>query len=311
MRLGMHLAVCLTALALCVCACLAAPAVSLAEDVSLKTNNAPIPEENEERPRYRALLIGEQAYQPEVNTVRTGAVNTLEHLQSLFGLALYDGTHTCAVTLRVDVTAEETLAAVGEVFRDAAEGDVSILYLSCHGFFRDGTSILQFVDGSCLAACDLEQALRKVPGTVVVLADCCGSGGFVQVEGEAKHFADGFARAFAGETPAFADSRYKVLCSAAPEEDSYRLGYGDSEGEVATVFGMALCDALGWDMQNRQKGSLSADMNYDGRITLWEAYLYIARRVPWYLSLADGGTGRYAQNVQAYPEGDGFLLFER
>ena len=292
LRFAVRIVSCL-ALALWVCVGLAVPAGA------------------ESGPRYRALLIGEQEYQKEVNSARTGAANTLEHLRGLFGLARYGGNTTCAVTTRTDVTAEEAIAAIGEAFRYAKDGDVSIFYLSCHGFFRDGTSILQFVDGSLLAACDLELALRQVPGTVVVLADCCGSGGFVQVEGEAKHFADGFARAFAGETPAFADSRYKVLCSAAPEEDSYRLGYGDSEGEVATVFGMALCDALGWDMENRRKGALGADMNYDGRITLWEAYLYTARRVPWYLSLADGGEGRYAQNVQAYPKGDSFLLFER
>ena len=41
--------------------------------------------------RYWVLLIGEQMYQSGVNTVRTGSVNTVYNLQSLFETAQYEG----------------------------------------------------------------------------------------------------------------------------------------------------------------------------------------------------------------------------
>ena len=64
-------------------------------------------------------------------------------------------------------------------------------------------------------------------------------------------------------------------------------------------------------MEGQRRGSLSADADYSGQITLWEAYRYTLRRVKWYLALADGSTGKYQQDVQIYPEGDGLVLFSR
>lgn len=257
--------------------------------------------------RYRALLISVQSYPQDVNSVRMGAVNTVYNMESLMSTASYDG-EECAVTVEIDLTADETYAAIETTFADAREKDVSILYLSCHGYYRDGMTIMQFSDGSEIAACDLEAALRKIPGTIVILADFCDSGGLIAGYDGTHSLAGGVISAFSGEDAAFSSSKYKVLASAALGQDSYRLSFDGDDSSAVTVFARALCDALGWSIDDQRRGPLNADSDYDGEITLWEAYQYARRRVKWYLSRAGGA---YTQDVQVYPEGDMFVLFER
>lgn len=254
--------------------------------------------------RYRALFISEQNYSAEVNSVRIGAVNSAYNLETLFSGASYDG-ESCSTAVEVDLTAPDALAAIDSAFAGAAEQDVSILYISCHGYVENGMTFMQFVDGSVLAACDLEAALRKIPGTIVILADFCDSGGLI---GGGSELAGGMVSAFAGEDPAFASGKYKVLASAAMGQDSYRLGYADGGQKAITVFAWALCDAMGWDVEDQRRSALAADADYNGRITLWEACQYTRRRVMWYMSRAGGGV---RQDVQIYPEGDMFTLFRR
>jgi len=271
----------------------------LRSEITVNVEEAPV--------RYRVLMISEQNYANDVNTVRYGAVNTVYNLESLFLTASYDG-NPCAITVEVDITADETYAAIDAAFAGAQEKDVSIIYISCHGYYRDGMTILQFVDGSEIAACDLERALRDIPGTVVIIADCCDSGGLIGSYDDMARMTGGIVSAFAGEDAAFSSSKYKVLASAGLGQDSYRLGYASGENDAVTVFAWALCDALGWNIDDQRRGALNADANYDGKITLWEAYLYTDRRVMWYLSRAGSD---YVQDVQVYPEGDLFVLFER
>ena len=260
--------------------------------------------------RHRALLIGEHQYATDVNSVRKGSVNTVYNLESLLDTVSYEGGVGCETTVALDLTRDGFLQAIAGAFSGAKEDDVSILYVSAHGYFRDGMSILQMVDGSEIPACDLERALREIPGTIVLLIDCCDSGGFIGTYDEMDSFVGGVVAAFSGEAAPFGGAKYKVLASASLMQDSYRIGYGDSgdEGGTATVFARALCDGSGWDMDDQRKGALNADTDYNGQITLWEAYLYTSRRVHWYLSLA--GDGAYAQDVQVYPKGDNFVLFD-
>ena len=272
---------------------------SLHTEITVNVDEAPV--------RYRALLISEQNYTQDVNTVRYGAVNTVYNLESLFESASYDGV-PCDISVEVDITADEVYAAIEKAFAGADERDVSIIYISCHGYYENGMTIFQFVDGSEIAACDLERALRRVPGTVVVIADCCDSGGLIGTYDDMARMSEGIVTAFAGEDAAFTSSKYKVLASAGLGQDSYRLGYSTGENDAVTVFAWALCDAMGWDIDDQRRGALSADANYDGKITLWEAYQYTHRRVMWYLSRAGSS---YVQDVQVYPEGDLFVLFER
>lgn len=276
----------------------------LSTDIAVTVGAAPA--------RYRALLVGEQMYDSGVNTQRAGSVNTVYNLESLLDTVKYQNSVACDTRVELDLTRDEFFAAISDAFADAKEDDVSILYITAHGYFRDGMSILQMVDGSEVAASDLERALRKIPGTIVLFVDCCDSGGFIGTYADIAAFTGGITAAFSGEEAPFSGSKYKVLASASLMQDSYRLGYVNSgdENDTATVFARALCDGSGWDIDEQRKSSLNADTDYNGKITLWEAYLYASRRVDWYLSTADKGTGAYAQDVQVYPKGDSFVLFD-
>jgi hypothetical protein len=202
------------------------------------------------------------------------------------------------------------IAAIRSTFKDAKESDVSLVYITCHGFYEAGMTFFVMADGSVLSARDLERELRKIPGEIILLADCCGSGGLLGQAGTSEDILDGIVSVFQGNTgaPTMAGSKYRVIASALLDQDSYRISFSDdSETGMATVFARALCDGAGWSIDRGTQSSMNADANYDGDITFNELAVYMSRRVSWYLNLAGG----YVQNVRAYPEGDGFVLFSR
>ena len=260
--------------------------------------------------KYRALLVGEQNYPFGVNAERRGSENSVHAIASLMQSDRFEGT-PYAVRTGADLSRAELIAEIRSAFGDAGAQDVSLLYVTCHGSYTGGMSFLELSDGSKLSARDLERELRRIPGTVIVLIDCCGSGGAIGAASERIAFARGITGAFSGA--AIRGSKYKVLASAGLDEDSFRLAFNQdaSAGVMATVFARALCDGAGWDIDRDAPGTMGADADYDGGITLTELAEYMAERVDWYLNLASELTGEtYRQSVQVYPTGDPFALFE-
>ena len=155
-------------------------------------------------------------------------------------------------------------------------------------------------DGTLPAACEeaaqaLEEAFRAVKGTVVLLLDCCQSGGFIGENGISQ---------------LFSASKYIVLTSASSDQDSYRISYDGSDNEyaMATMFARSLSEGLGWDMVRDRTCSLKADLDHDRVVTIQELYLYTKRRVMYYLRSADG-TKR--QDVQLFPQGANLTIFQK
>lgn len=261
--------------------------------------------------KYRALLVGEQSYPFSENPVRNGSETSVSALKSLLETARFEDA-AYAVRSCSDLSRAELIAEIRSAFADATEQDVSLFYITCHGSYSGGMSFLELSDGSSLSARDLERELREIPGTVVVLIDCCGSGGAIGAASDGADFARGVTGAFSGA--AIRGSKYKVLASAGLDQDSFRVAF-DGEGQsgvMATVFARALCDGAGWNLDLDAKGTMGADRNYDGRVTLGELQLYMTGRVNWYMGLASELTGEdYRQSVQFYPEGDPFVLLER
>ena len=262
--------------------------------------------------KYRALLIGEQNYPLSENKQRTGSENSVQALKNLLEGAVMEGDAPFAVETRSDLSKAELIAAIRECFAKATEQDVSLLYITCHGSYEGGMSFLELSDGSTLSARDLERELRGIPGTIVVLIDCCGSGGAIGKYSDRVAFAKGITGAFSGA--AIRGSKFKVLASAGLDQDSFRIAFNENadNGTMATVFARALCDGAGWSIDRSARKSMGADINYDGKITLDELYTYMFARVNWYLEIASELTGGdFRQSVQVYPEGDPFVLFER
>ena len=257
--------------------------------------------------RYRALLIGEQNYASTVDDPRPGSIHSVESLRSLLKTASFDG-ETFSVETLMDAPRDEVIAAIRTAFAGAAENDLSLVYITCHGFYQAGMTFFVMADGSVLSAADLERELRAVPGQIVLLADCCGSGGLIGQASRTENLLDGIVGVFQGSVGSASvhGSKYKVLTSALLDQDSYRISFSGDDG-MATVFARALCDAAGWSMDRAAKSSMNADDNYDGEITLSELETYLSRRVTWYLNLA----GDYVQTVRAYPAGDATAIFAR
>lgn len=259
------------------------------------------------KPRYRALIIGEQNYAPTVETERTGSVKSVEGVMSLLNSMSFDGSGFAVSTL-MDASRDLALSTVRKVFADAREDDVSLVYITSHGFYRAGMTFFVMADGSVLSAQDLEQALRRIPGDVVLLVDCCGSGGVLGEAGGPEDLLEGVTGVFQGTVggASVRGSKYRVIASARLDQDSYRIGFAGEES-MSTVFARALCDAAGWNLDLNAPSALNADADYDGRITLDELDSYLTRRVMWYLNLA----GDYAQSVCVYPKNDSAVIFAR
>ena len=261
--------------------------------------------------KYRALLVGEENYPFAEDALRDGSENSVRALASLFGTVKFEDA-AYAVHTRKDLSRSELIAAIRETFNSATAQDVSLLYITSHGSYSGGMSFLELSDGSTLSIRDLEQELRRISGTVVVFIDCCGSGGAIGAASERIAFAKGVTDAFASGS--IRGSKYKVIASAGLDEDSFRIAFNEhaDSGVMATVFARALCDGAGWDIDRNVRGTMSADTNYDGSITLAELQDYMTGRVNWYLEIASGLTGRdYRQSIQVYPQGDPLVLFER
>ena len=259
--------------------------------------------------KYRALLIGEQNYASTVETARVGSERSVESMESLLKTARF-ASEQCEVTTLMDQPRDRVIAGIRSAFADATEQDVSILYITCHGFYRAGMTFFFMADGSVLSASDLEKELRAISGDIVVLADCCGSGGLVGAASDQSRMIEGVTGVFQGAIGATSlkASKYHVLASALLDQDSHRISFsGADESGMATVFARAICDALGWSMDRGAQSAMNADTDYDGEITFDELYRYASKRVKWYLSLAGG----YAQNVVAGAEGDEFVVFAR
>ena len=268
-------------------------------------------------PRHRALLVGEQNYAATVAAVRTGSINSVSGLRRMLENLSFDGSKVQVSTL-LDASRDGVLAAIKSAFSEAGDADVSLFYITCHGYYAGGMTCLQMYDGSVLTAAELAGALRNLRGELLVIIDCCGSGGVLARASDTGDILKGIDAVFGGTVgpPVMATSRFRVLASAALEQDSYRVSFGEtaSESGMSTVFARALCEAGGWNIDRAARSAMRADLDYDGRVTLTELYNYTARRVMWVLELTgeltDAG-GRYVQSVQVWPEGDGTVVFQR
>ena len=250
---------------------------------------------------YRALVLGEQNYAE--GRTRVGGLNTAQGVADMLAQQNIDG-ETYAVTMRMDVTREELVSAINVAFAGATEKDISLFYMGCHGDY-DGTAYIELHDGTRITAAQLEMLLRKIPGKVVVILDCCRSGGFLS---DAGRFMSAMQSAFTEPNGPLTDGKYIVLTSAGPDEDSYRRSFdeGSDEESMATIMARALCEGAGWDLIGDRICTLKADTDKDRQITLSEIYLYLSRRVMYYLE----GTG-VTQTVCVWPEGDQTILFGR
>ncbi|NLG24190.1 MAG: hypothetical protein GX558_02465 [Clostridiales bacterium] len=260
-------------------------------------------------PAYRALVMGEQNYLD--GRTRVGAVNTAQGVADMLSLLGGEGGQNGGyqVTLKLDSTLPQLTDSIAAAFDGARPGDVSLFYINCHGRYESGTAYIELHDGNRVTAGQLADMLGGIPGEVVVMIDCCQSGGFIAAAGEPGSFGAATEAAFSGRggTP-FTTGRFKVVASTGENQDSYRI---TSDGErteagMATVFGRSLCEAGGWDLLRDRRISMKADLDRDLTVTFQELFAYVRNRVNYRMRAAG-----VRQTVQAFPIGDQLALFTR
>ena len=249
---------------------------------------------------YRALCIANAHY--DDGRVRIGGVNSAQGmfdcLSRCFGS---QGSFISAMS--VDLDKAEMMQTITEYFSEAAQDDVSLLYITAHGGVQCGVSYLETRDGKRLYAGELEEALRGIPGRIIILIDACNSGGFTGSESE---FSELFSAAFALNS--FASDKYFVLASCYLDENSYRVTAGSTgEKSVSTVFARSVCEGLGWDLISDHTTALKADINRDRRVSFAEITLYARRRALFYLSASPASV----QSINAFSPNPGFILADR
>ena len=177
--------------------------------------------------------------------------------------------------------------AVRETFAEAADSDISFVYISTHGLYTANRSNLSasllLSDGEKeerLTAQALANLLAAVPGTKVLVLDACHSGAFI-----GKGLSD-----FAQTNP-FAWENCHVLCSAGGSEESWywRADSGD-QLHGAGYFTSILAGALA------ASPVPPADRDGDGLVSLSEVKAYLL-------------THYAASTPQIYPEKSGFVFY--
>ena len=251
----------------------------------------PIPPLPETDSVYRAFLVGvSKYYYFDSLNLPSPALNT-EKLEILFNEARFgEDNRTFSTIVRLtnyDATKEAILNGILEVFADADDDDVSYFYYMGHGKVVQNCPVITPTDyattfSSMISVHELEETLRQVKGTKVILLETCHSGSFI--EKGIGDFPSMTIEIFANQPIDFLNkNNYQVLCSSAGDEVSYDNRYG---GSYFCRYFIEGCK------------DLLADINYDGIIDLNEIYQYIKNNVS-------------IQTVQIFPDGSTFPIYEK
>lgn len=177
-------------------------------------------------------------------------------------------------------TQEALSAALHHAFDEAAEGDLSILYLCTHGILSsadDGQVYLLLGDGETetpLGAQELYDLVCGIPGEKLLIVDACYSGALIGRGMPQQGLLPGSRPEAPSFSPFLADPSVHVLTSASGSESSW---YYDSEGlstGAVSYFASALSSGLGL------YGAPEADLSGDGLVTLSELHRYLSAAVP-------------------------------
>lgn len=217
------------------------------------------------------------------------------------------------ITLVEDPGREELLSLIPSVFAGAGETDISVFVFLGHGL-RDadtGTSLLAaYCDTEGITASQLRDAFAGIGGRKVIIIDACYSGGLITDETEtqsdevslkaAEEFTRDFTLPFMFRSrSALTTDGYYIITACSADQQSYETFF--SSGGVsadAGFFSYYFNLGCGWNEVSRTSGSMYADEDQNGIVTLDEIAVYTSAHLP------------PLQTLTVYPAGaDWFGLF--
>lgn len=254
---------------------------------------------------FRSLCIGVANY--DDGRVRTGGHNSTMGVYDAFSFAHPGGRNTVVF----DPTENELLSAIAREFEDAPEDGLCVLYINSHGGAQGGLSWIEARDGGWITAVELKNALDSVNGKVLLIIDCCNSGGFIGAGAYPDVFSSGVLRSFGTEQSGvniFNSSKYLTITSCSFDQNSYRIAnYTVDEANMSTVFSRALCEALGWDITKDRPTTFKSDIDGDRQVSFSEICTYTRQHCMYYLSFSSPAR----QTVQYAPETSAMIIASR
>ena len=236
--------------------------------------------------KYRAVVVGENEYS---SSPLYGCVNDMNAMAGMLqGLK-----SPFTVTTLPNSTKSQILNAIRTQFKDATENDVSLFHYSGHGvgvtpsssYYEEYQGALVAIDDQYITFTELAAELSKIKGRVVVILDSCHSGAGI---GKGAAFdADAFNRsaieAFSGyamdgtrgaKTGELLQEKFIVITAARSSQYSYDGQY-DGSGYNQGAFTAALIRGIGCSYPDgAYSGSMPADVNGNGVVTVTELFLY-------------------------------------
>lgn len=220
--------------------------------------------------KYRALLIG-NTY-PGTYSELPGPDNDVEGMKTMLKM---QSSTPYAINTRINVTCAQMKSAITSTFKDADSDDVSLFFYSGHGTNYGeicGTANTYLTIG------ELRECLDKIPGTKIVLLDCCYSGAYIDKTKEPVDFNDTVKSVFSACPRAnLAADKYIVMTACTKKQTASSLGFGKVDGEVFWfgAFTYSLVYGSGYNMYYQTPCTSWADFggNRDGKTTLMEAYV--------------------------------------
>jgi hypothetical protein len=199
------------------------------------------------------------------------------------------------------------LGTIASTFGGAKETDVSLFYFSGHGT-TDGR--LVGTGNTYVSPAMLRQALDEIPGTKIVLLDCCFSGNFIG-KGETaspSSFNRAVISAFSWTPKGDGDlaaNGYYVITACTKDQVSASL----STSYVSFgAFTYGVCYGSGYDVMDRAwLGEMPADTNGDRAITIPETVAMVRE---WIATFSEWLGEPLEQSVQTYYSNPGFILWQ-
>ena len=204
----------------------------------------------------------------------------VDDMEELFTRCYY--LEVLTILMGENATKENILDEIWYTFKDATEDDVSIFYFAGHGGSRYGNFYICPTDTDWtlennITVTELECLLDKIAGTKIVILDCCHSGGFI-----GKNIFKLLNR-----------PGYQVLTSCMGEQVCYQMG-GSLWVDPYMIFTKGILEGCRTDYL--------ADINFDGIVTMTEAYNFA---VDWVSENSSKD-----QNAQIYPDESTFPIVE-
>jgi len=273
---------------------------------------------------YRAFLVGVGDYQyfPDAYG-NTDLPAPPFDVDRMYDTLSHSGSGFSLINELIDLQATKTaiLNGIADSFSGADEDDVSYFYFSGHGMNYSGISYLCPTGvsyysslSSYISTDELEAALSAIPGTKVVILDCCHSGGFIgkqmqeeEIISNAQEFNDSVINVFLSKD--LTGSQYKVLTSCLSTQVCVELIPAEGEGDPFGLFSGVLCVGCGYDTYIHP---YPADGNGNGEITLHEAYNYTDEQVTIIVTQLNEDYGyNIDQDTQVYPLYSDFIIIEK